>query len=170
MHLAAFVGHHFTFCGFPEAFAKSEEIRACLWCNIAEQFKDDNTTLTRMSKVHFGVFSVFGVVESFDLSFFCHFSVSVETIFILIGKSVQRPLAELVGVSNVFSVVDENKRLALIVLVEDTLESVGSLLQELRPLRFEKLVVLHFDLVVVETFECSANRNCFEEHRVRYLT
>jgi hypothetical protein len=104
------------------------------------------------------------------LSFLGHFGVSVEAILILIGKCVQRPLAELVGVSDVFRVIDENKGLALIVLVEDTLESVGSLLQELRPLRFEKLVVLYFDLVVVDTFECSANRNCFEEHRVRYLT
>ena len=110
------------------------------------------------------------MVESFNLGFFGHFSVSVETVFILVREGIERPLAELVGITNVFSVVDENKRLAFIVLIENTFESIGSLLQELRPLGLEELVVFDFDFVVVKSFECSSNGNCFEEGGVRDLS
>jgi len=114
--------------------------------------------------------SVFRVVESFKLDFFRNFSISVETVLILISEGVKCPLAELIGITNILSFVDINEGFAFIVLVENALKPVGGLFQVLRPLRLEKLIVLNFDLVEVKTFECSSDGNCLEKHRVRYLT
>ncbi len=114
--------------------------------------------------------SVFRVVESLQLGFFRYFSISVETVLILVSKSVKCPLAELIRITNVLSFVNKNEGFAFIVLVEYALKAVGGLFQELRPLRLEKLIVLNFDLVEVKTLECSTDGNCLEKQRVRYLT
>ena len=84
----------------------------------------------------------------------------------MVCKVVESPLAKLVSVANVLRVVDVNKRFALIVLVEYTFESVLGFFDKLGPLGFEKLVVLNLNLIIVESFQSLANRDCFEEHRV----
>ena len=110
-----------------------------------------------MCDMNLSVIPGFCVVECLELCFFRQTCVSNQTIFVLVGEIVQSPLAELVGIPYVLRIVNVDKRPAFFVLIKYAFQSVCCLLEELRPLSFEELVVFNFNSIEVKTFESSAD-------------
>lgn len=126
-----------------EVLTQRNEVVTSLGCNVLEELKHHGLVHSSKVEVHVGILASLGVVDHLAVSIGSHLVVDDGVRVVHVAERVEGPVGKGIAVAHVLLVVQVDDVRAR-VLVEDALESEGSLLEEFLPLGLEEL----------ETFGC----------------
>lgn len=130
-----------------ETLTERKEVFTSLRRYIKEQFKDNRLSDTVGLDGHLGVLARLRIVNGISINILCKLHVDGGEIGILVLVVVECPLLKAISVTNVVTVVNEDKCALARMLVESASEFYCCAVEELMPLGFEELMGLNLDSV-----------------------